>query len=601
MPSRIGTNTQIFVKNLAGKTITLDVAASDTVEVVKSLIQIREGIPPRHQRLTHAGTVLVGHRTLLQCNIRSEATLWLSLRLFGGGKKPRSAAASPSQSSLPDDSPPSPSAGPPRQKTRTGASPSSARSAAPSRPVRACRRNVCRMVNGQQAFLSQEEASLLDNEAHPSGKASPSPRRAPATPQGARDSDDEPAATSEAEGGEGDADSQATQPAGGNLGEGCSPPLSPHPPPSYPCACPLLNYSDPRLRCTDAGFSAGSKAQLAGHLRARHDGAILPDVIVSSLSLWRCSTCNRYYASASHSCRDSRPQSSARPPPPPGPVWRFGTPDSRKFSWLFVPLIRRALNLEPSDAAVRSLAGAERWDAWVSAYSEDFRTRGIDAKSLDFGPTGYIDPAVQERLVLIDPDGQSGVSADIAGGLSLWAAAQQSSWRPSSRDSAARPPPSRGSHSPPSDGSRLCPSALAEHPVLWSALPESAEFDWVAACRPRFAAITDAHAARDQLAIGAAVDSILLAPSFFLVRKGGGWGSREGANRLKLYIQARISGLPVPARSSAPRAAPSPSPDAAAAAWKSRRDKAIELGSRGQLRRAGQVLCRPDFAPPSAE
>ncbi|XP_022877820.1 ubiquitin-NEDD8-like protein RUB2 isoform X4 [Olea europaea var. sylvestris] len=82
---RLRGGTMIKVKTLTGKEIEIDIEPTDTIERIKERVEEKEGIPPVQQRLIYAGKQLADDKTAKDYNIEGGSVLHLVLALRGGG------------------------------------------------------------------------------------------------------------------------------------------------------------------------------------------------------------------------------------------------------------------------------------------------------------------------------------------------------------------------------------------------------------------------------------------------------------------------------------------------------------------------------------
>lgn len=80
VPQLADGSVQIFVKTLTGKTITVNVELSDTVETLKLKIQQKQDIPSEYMTINFAGKQMQDGTTLSDYNIQKESTLHLLTR-----------------------------------------------------------------------------------------------------------------------------------------------------------------------------------------------------------------------------------------------------------------------------------------------------------------------------------------------------------------------------------------------------------------------------------------------------------------------------------------------------------------------------------------
>mmetsp|Transcript_17441 Transcript_17441/g.28785 ORF Transcript_17441/g.28785 Transcript_17441/m.28785 type:complete len:155 (+) Transcript_17441:71-535(+) len=78
---------RLFVRDVVGQTLSLQVEGQDTVEQLKGQICELQGLPVDEQKLIFAGRTLDSAESLVAAGLDDESTIFVSLGLEGGGKK----------------------------------------------------------------------------------------------------------------------------------------------------------------------------------------------------------------------------------------------------------------------------------------------------------------------------------------------------------------------------------------------------------------------------------------------------------------------------------------------------------------------------------
>ena len=81
---RLSGGTQVFLKTLRGKTITIEFEPFDTIKAVKQKILEREGIPSKNQRLVFDSQELADGLKISDYIIKFDSTIHLLLALRSG-------------------------------------------------------------------------------------------------------------------------------------------------------------------------------------------------------------------------------------------------------------------------------------------------------------------------------------------------------------------------------------------------------------------------------------------------------------------------------------------------------------------------------------